>query len=329
MSKEFTSSAKVSVVMCTYNGERFLREQMDSILEQDYPLHEIIVQDDSSTDGTWAMLEDYQKRHPELFRLFKNETNLGFNANFRTAMSRATGDFVAIADQDDIWFPQKIRRQVETIGEADLCFSEYFTDTQYVLPLKQLVSPSNHFEHIVFYAGIPGHCMLLRKDFVGSITHWDDFIYYDWWLSIHAQMGRGAAKVDEPLNWHRHYDGSATTHVFKKGRWEPVEHPTWQPYVFGYFHRLHLQSKGNYQRMYRYLVEHIDKQRQPVPARIARLQLLRCPFALLELCILCARHYDRVHPKKLKGMKGRFRGFFYPLIIAYGNDLFKLEKEKP
>lgn len=328
MSEQSATAARVSVVMCTYNGERYLREQMDSILAQDYPLHEIIVQDDCSTDGTWAMLEAYRERHPGLFRLFRNRSNVGFNANFRTAMARATGDYVSIADQDDIWFPQKIRRQVETIGEADLCFSDYYTDARYELPLRQRVCPPNHFEHIVFYSGIPGHAMLLRKGLIDGIRHWDDCIYYDWWLSLHAQMRRGAVKVDEPLNWHRHYDGSATTRILKRGCWEPVPHPTWQPYVYGYFHRLHLQRKGNYRRLYRYLVDHVDRNRHPVAARIARLQLRRDPFSLLALCLLCAKHYERVHPKRLNGLSGRFRGFFYPLVIAYGCDLFKLEKQK-
>lgn len=325
MNNECTPRPTVSVVMCTYNGERFLREQLESILEQDYPLHELIVQDDGSTDGTWALIRDYAERYPQLIRPFQNAERLGFNANFRTAMERATGELIAIADQDDVWFPQKIRRQVETIGEADLCISDYFTDPAYVMPLHVRVSPSTRFEHVIFYAGTPGHTMLLRRDFVGGITHWDYAIYYDWWLSFHAHLGRGVAKVAEPLNWHRHHAGSATTRILKKGRWEPVAHPTWQPYAYGYLHRLHLQRKGNYQRLYTYLAQHIDARRQPVPARLARLMLRRSPWALLELCLLCCKHKDRVLPRHIGGLKGRFRGFFYPLISAYGCDLFKLE----
>ena len=119
----------VSVVMCTYNGARFLREQMDSILAQDNPLHEIIVQDDGATDDTLDILNTYARQHPQI-HVYRNEERLGFNRNFHTAMLRATGDFIAPADQDDIWFPQKPRRLVYEIGEADVCVGEYFTDAE-------------------------------------------------------------------------------------------------------------------------------------------------------------------------------------------------------
>lgn len=326
MTHEEVQQPTVSVVMCTYNGERFLREQMDSILTQDYPLHEIIVQDDRSSDTTWELLEEYRRQHPGLVRLYRNDRQLGFCENFHQAMLRATGDYVALADQDDIWFTNKIRRQVETIGQADICFSDYYTDDEYKWPLTKRVSPRTNFEHLLFYDCTPGHAMLIRRDFIHGITYWDDTIYYDWWLSVHALMGRGLVKVDEPLNWHRHYVGSATTRTVKKGRWEPVAHPTWQPYLYGYAHRLHLQRKGNYKRFYAYLSLHIDRRRDPVAWRMARLMLRRDPISLLRLCILCGRYYDRVYPGHPQGLSGRIHGFFYPLIAAYGCDLFKLEK---
>ena len=95
---------KVSIVMCTYNGAKYLAPQLDSILAQTYPLWEILIQDDGSTDATCDIVEDYQKRFP-VIRLIRNPQNLGYNLNFLTAISRATGYYVAISDQDDIWEP--------------------------------------------------------------------------------------------------------------------------------------------------------------------------------------------------------------------------------
>lgn len=320
------ATASVSVVMCTFNGRRFLREQMESILAQDYPLHEIIVQDDGSTDDTWDLLEAYQRDHPHLIKIHRNMERLGFNRNFHSVMLRATGDFIAISDQDDIWFPQKIRRQVESIGQADLCFSEYYTDDHFIQPLKKLVSPRTEFEHLLFLASTPGHTMLLRRDFLHNVKVWDYDIYYDWWLIIHAHLGHGVAKVNEPLNWHRHYAGSVTTRVAKKGFYEPVAHPTWQPYVWGLLHRLHLQKKRSYRFLYTYLTEHIDPAKQPLAARMAPLMLTHNPLGILRLCLLCGKHFDRIYPGHPTGLKGRIHGFFYPFISAYGNDLFNLEK---
>lgn len=326
MNKTNADIKKVSVVMCTYNGKRFLREQLDSILAQDYPLHEIIVQDDRSTDDTWDILKSYCAAHPNLFRIYRNEEQQGFNRNFHTAMLRATGDLIAISDQDDIWFANKISQQVQTIGEADLCFSDYYTDETYTLPLKNYISPRTNFEHIIFYDCTPGHTMLLKTDFLKRIKEWDYNIFYDWWLSVHALMGNGLVKTPKALNWHRHYAGSVTTRVPKKGFYEPVPHPTWQPYVWGIFHRLHLQHKRNYQFFYRYIYQHTDRKRQPLASKLAHLMTRRNPFALLHLCLLCCKHYDKVYPGNPHGLSGRIHGFFYPMIAAYGNDLFNLEK---
>ena len=177
MSKEQQPNVKVSVVMCTYNGEHFLRQQMDSILAQDYPLYEIIVQDDQSCDDTWSILEVYKQKHPDLIKLHRNVERLGFNRNFHTAMLRATGDVVAISDQDDVWFSSKIRRQVEAIGCADVCYTDYYRDAAYNLPLKQVVSPNGDLATLFFYNVIPGHSLLVRRTFIERAESWNEDFY--------------------------------------------------------------------------------------------------------------------------------------------------------
>lgn len=107
MNDDNSTPLTVSVVMCTYNGKQFLREQMDSILAQDYPLHEIIVQDDRSTDDTWDILQTYAKAHPGLFKLFRNDEQLGFNRNFHTALLRATGEYWPSATRTTFGFHRK------------------------------------------------------------------------------------------------------------------------------------------------------------------------------------------------------------------------------
>ena len=76
-----SSPVSISVVMCTYNGDKYLEQQIDSILCQTYPIHELIIQDDCSTDRTVTIIEAYQKRDPRV-KLYINETPLGFNYNF-------------------------------------------------------------------------------------------------------------------------------------------------------------------------------------------------------------------------------------------------------
>lgn len=326
MQDKATDIKTVSVVMCTYNGARFLREQLDSILAQDYPLHEIIIQDDGSTDDTLSILDDYRRQYPTLFRIHRNANRLGFNRNFHTAMLRATGEFIAISDQDDVWFPTKIRRQVETIGACDLCLTDVYHDATFTQPLKMYVSQTTYFEQMLFYGSGAGHTMLLRTDFVKSIDTWDYTIFYDHWLGIQAHLHGGVTKVAEPLNWHRRYAGSVTTPIKKKGRWQPVDHPTWHPYVLGYFYRLHMQRQGNYQRFYAYVEAHADRERFPLVWSIAHLLRKRNPLAMLRLCCICGRNWRTVYHKNPQGLSGRIHGFFCPIISAYGCGVFSLEK---
>lgn len=101
---------KISVAMCTYNGARFLHEQLESIAAQTRPPDELVVCDDGSQDDTPRIIEDFASRAPFAVRLFHNETNLGPIRNFERAISLCQGDIIALSDQDDIWFQHKLRR---------------------------------------------------------------------------------------------------------------------------------------------------------------------------------------------------------------------------
>jgi len=101
------ANSKVSVVVCTFNGERFLHQQLESLVHQTYPNLEIIISDDKSTDSTVIIAESFQKRDPRI-RIQVNKNNLGYNKNFEQAFELATGDFIAVCDQDDVWKTNKI-----------------------------------------------------------------------------------------------------------------------------------------------------------------------------------------------------------------------------
>src|ERR1700761_5678732 len=96
------SNSLVSIALCTYNGEQFIDSQLDSILAQSYPNIEIIAVDDCSTDATWEVLQDYAQKDKRV-RACRNEHNLGHTLNFQKAIALATGEYIALCDQDDIW----------------------------------------------------------------------------------------------------------------------------------------------------------------------------------------------------------------------------------
>src|SRR5882762_9087557 len=99
---------KISIAMCTYNGARYLREQLDSIAAQTRPPSELIVCDDNSLDETREIVAGFAASAPFPVRLGVNEQNLGSIRNFERAIKLCEGDLIALSDQDDVWLPEKL-----------------------------------------------------------------------------------------------------------------------------------------------------------------------------------------------------------------------------
>jgi glycosyltransferase involved in cell wall biosynthesis len=117
---------KISVACCTYNGERFLRRQIDSILGQSTPPDEIVICDDCSTDDTPRILKEYRAKYGDRIRAVFNDRNIGPIRNFEQAIKMTSGDVVFLSDQDDVWLPEKVKtyvRRFEKDPNARLIFS--------------------------------------------------------------------------------------------------------------------------------------------------------------------------------------------------------------
>lgn len=97
---------KLSVALCTYNGEKYISEQLDSILSQALQVQEIIIVDDCSSDSTPAILESYAALH-SVIKVYRNHNTLGYLKNFEKSINLCSGDIVFLSDQDDIWLREK------------------------------------------------------------------------------------------------------------------------------------------------------------------------------------------------------------------------------
>lgn len=104
---------KISVALCTYNGEKYLKEQIDSILQQTHAVDEIVVCDDGSSDKTISILQEYSSLYPSIFKIHKNEVNLRSVKNFEKAITLCTGEIIFLSDQDDVWERNKVEIMVE------------------------------------------------------------------------------------------------------------------------------------------------------------------------------------------------------------------------
>lgn len=310
--------ATVAVVMCTYNGERFIREQMDSILAQTYPISEIIVQDDGSNDQTVDIVRSYAALHPNI-HLYENEHNLGFNENFRQAALRATSQFIAIADQDDVWRPNKIERLVESIGSHDLCYSDITRGKRQ--DRAEVVSYKPYCESVLFRA-LLGHTMLLRTDFAHDAEAWHRSWFYDWSLALSAHLyGRGVAKVSEPLVWHRLHGDEVSSHMGKvKGRTR-----AWHPYLKGWKAYREMQASDRWRSLYSPLLQAKNIEQYPLVGKMLRCMLSSSRLDLLRLCLLCMKHRATIYPGRTHGLAGYLRGFAFPAIYAYFNKFLFLQ----
>ena len=122
-----TVQNRISVAMCTYNGERFLGAQLASIAKQTRPPDELVVHDDKSSDHTVAILQEFADSARFPVRIIENQRNLGYAANFEAAIRNCDADLIALADQDDVWYPTRLERsafELNTHPKAGLVFSD-------------------------------------------------------------------------------------------------------------------------------------------------------------------------------------------------------------
>jgi glycosyltransferase involved in cell wall biosynthesis len=110
----------VSVAMATYNGEKYIREQLDSLAAQQHSPAELVITDDASTDETLVIVREFSKRAPFPVHIHRNDYRVGYRANFMRAAALCRSDLVAFCDQDDIWDPRKIAVCVESFENPEV-----------------------------------------------------------------------------------------------------------------------------------------------------------------------------------------------------------------
>lgn len=201
----------VSVALCVYNGEHYLREQLDSILAQEGVRIEVVAVDDRSTDGSVGLLHQYAARDPRI-QVHGNDTNLGHLRSFDRAMSLCSGAYIAPSDQDDIWHPRKLQRLLAAIGDHDLayCDSEYINGEGQRLGRNISDDLTMHAGRdplrFVFHNTVSGHALLVRREVFAAARPFPALLYHDWWLALRAAAGHGVTYVDAPLVQFRRHD---------------------------------------------------------------------------------------------------------------------------
>ncbi len=181
----------VSIALCTYNGAKYLAQQLDTLVNQTYEPVEIVVVDDCSTDETFAILSDYAAKYPQ-FNIHKNESNLGFTTNFERAVTLCSGEMIALCDQDDLWHPQKIELQVEALKDNMFVYhdSEFVHEDGSSMNKKMSdivnLYRGDQPEVFLFFNCVSGHSVLMKRELLNDALPLKKGYFHDWWLAYVA-----------------------------------------------------------------------------------------------------------------------------------------------
>ena len=216
----FYKNPIVSVIIPVYNGERYLAETIESVIAQTELNWELIAVNDGSTDSSLTILEEYAKKIPHRIKVITVE-NGGVSRARNTAVAAARGIYVAFLDQDDLWAPQKLQRQVEMFSrDKNLGISftnETLIDENGTVIHENVLKFSrdnrgNVFDHLIFDNFIPiSSVMLMKKLFVKiggfnpCFSLAEDF---DFLLKVTQESS--VDYIDEPLLLYREHDESGT-----------------------------------------------------------------------------------------------------------------------
>lgn len=198
----------ISVAMCTYNGEAYLREQLQSIVDQSWKNLDIVIVDDCSTDGTVALLREFAAVDNRI-RVFENPENLGFIRNFSRAIQECQADYIALADQDDVWLPDKLATLMAEIGDNLLIYSRVSLIDGDGNPLDGTFPRVKRIEghcplSLIFDNCVTGHACLLRKELVDRALPFPvSLLAHDQWLAIAAAASAELKASDQVLSLYR------------------------------------------------------------------------------------------------------------------------------
>ena len=228
---------EVSIVVATYNGQRYLSEQLDSIFAQTYRCREVIASDDASTDGTCRLLEGY--RQSAGLVVLAHDRNVGSTGNFERGIMYASGDLIAFADQDDVWQPDKIERSVARLREAqaDLVFGDAVMVDESLHPLGDTMwqrigfsasrrarfASEGPFPILLRENVVMGTTLLARTDLVRRFCPMSPRWVHDAWIAILAAfVSARIALVDGPLLLYRRH---ARQQIGARKLQRPLQHP--------------------------------------------------------------------------------------------------------
>ena len=206
---------KISVCMATYNGEKYIKEQLDSILSQLGENDEVIISDDSSSDRT---IENINAFNDKRIKIYINTNDNGYTSNFENALEKSTGDIIFLSDQDDIWIKSKVPEMLKVLQKYDFVVSD-----NTIVDENLNVLNKSHFEVFNTKSGflvnllLPryvGACMAFKRNVLDKSLPFPDnkqLCAHDYWISLIAELYFRSYKLDKQLLLYRRHESNASS----------------------------------------------------------------------------------------------------------------------
>ena len=215
---------RLSVALCTYNGVRYLDDQLSSLITQSRQPDELIISDDSSSDETVSLLQRFAANAGFPVHIFENESRLGSTQNFAHAIGLCNGDLIALCDQDDIWDKDKLQLTEECFidnPEVSLVFTDaeivdkdaqplgytLWESLRFDKTLQEQIRTPQAFELLNFRTLVTGATMAFRTEFRDLVLPIPDRIplIHDGWIALMISLAGRLEPIDRPLMKYRQH----------------------------------------------------------------------------------------------------------------------------
>jgi len=225
--------SKVDILMATYNGEKYIKQQLDSLMNQTFTDFNIIIADDKSTDTTLDIMLDYQKKDPRI-SIVQNEENIGVIKNFEKLITLSSADYFMLCDQDDVWLEDKVAKSVNAIIETNAMLA--FTDLQLVDQNLNVINKSFlNYQGIKEIKNINWKTLLVQNIVTGctiiadkdikrcSLPFPSNIPMHDAWLALVAAVYGEVHYINEALILYRQHDSNVIGGVNSNARISRVD----------------------------------------------------------------------------------------------------------
>lgn len=209
----------ISVAICTYNGEKYIEEQLNSIINQTISPNQIIICDDYSTDNTIRIAKKILEQSKIDYKIHINEKNKGIVWNFKNAINLCDGDIIFTSDQDDVWYENKIEIMMKEFKNNSNCVL-VFSDAELVNKdleymnvdlwetlnfRKDNFKNNNYYEIFLNRCVVTGAAMAFKKDLVSKIQYFSKYWLHDGWIAINAPIYGDIKPVSNKLIKYRQH----------------------------------------------------------------------------------------------------------------------------